>query len=679
MSAKDIRNIVLLGHGGSGKTTLAESMLFMTGGTDRFGKVTDGNTTCDYDAEEIKRNISISLAVAPVKYKNVKINVLDTPGNFDFAGEVLSGIRAAECAVLVCGAKDGLSVGAERAWKMLGNKPRMIFINRTDEENSDYNACFDALKGKFGTAVAPIVAPIIDGSKKVTGIVDLLHNKAYEVKGGKAAECAIPADIADEVEALRAELMEAAAGADEELMEKFFETMELSAEEIAKGLKLGVRDGSVAPVLCGSAISGLGVDMLMQTVLDLVPVATDMPAEAAQDDDGNAVEVAHDENGATAAIVFKTVSDQYGKFSLVKVVRGKITGDMSLYDTTTGNTEKLGRLYTLKGKKNEEVKEICCGDIGAIAKMDRVKTGDTLCDPKSIVKLAGMPAIAPKTRGQEEKLGTGLNRLNEEDPTFTVVNNAETHQMVVSGAGDIQIDVLVSKLKTRFGVDAELDTPRVPYREKIRKTVQKQGRHKKQTGGSGQFGDVWVRFEPNEESEEMVFAEEVFGGSVPKNFFPAVEKGLREAVLHGPLAGYPVVNLKCVLYDGSYHPVDSSEIAFKTAANLAYKAAMPEASPVLLEPVCELKVTVPDQYMGDILGDLNKRRGRVMGMTPTGDGEQIIEAECPEAELMSYAIDLRSMTQSRGSFTMHFVRYEQCSADAQEKAVAAAKAMQEAE
>ena len=676
MSAKDIRNIVLLGHGGSGKTTLAESMLFMTGGTDRFGKVTDGNTTCDYDAEEIKRNISISLAVAPVKYKNVKINVLDTPGNFDFAGEVLSGIRAAECAVLVCGAKDGLSVGAERAWKMLGNKPRMIFINRTDEENSDYNACFDALKGKFGTAVAPIVAPIIDGSKKVTGIVDLLHNKAYEVKGGKAAECAIPADIADEVEALRAELME-----------KFFETMELSAEEIAKGLKLGVRDGSVAPVLCGSAISGLGVDMLMQTVLDLVPVATDMPAEAAQDDDGNAVEVAHDENGATAAIVFKTVSDQYGKFSLVKVVRGKITGDMSLYDTTTGNTEKLGRLYTLKGKKNEEVKEICCGDIGAIAKMDRVKTGDTLCDPKSIVKLAGMPyaepcysrAIAPKTRGQEEKLGTGLNRLNEEDPTFTVVNNAETHQMVVSGAGDIQIDVLVSKLKTRFGVDAELDTPRVPYREKIRKTVQKQGRHKKQTGGSGQFGDVWVRFEPNEESEEMVFAEEVFGGSVPKNFFPAVEKGLREAVLHGPLAGYPVVNLKCVLYDGSYHPVDSSEIAFKTAANLAYKAAMPEASPVLLEPVCELKVTVPDQYMGDILGDLNKRRGRVMGMTPTGDGEQIIEAECPEAELMSYAIDLRSMTQSRGSFTMHFVRYEQCSADAQEKAVAAAKAMQEAE
>ena len=683
MTANDIRNIALLGHGGSGKTSLVEQMLYMTKGIDRLGKTADGNTTCDYDAEEIKRQISISLAFAPVMYKGKKINVMDAPGNFDFAGEAVCAIRAAECSVIVGNAKDGLSVGMERTWKMLGKKPRMMFINRVEEANADYASCIEAVKGKFGTAIAPIVATKADANKAVTVIVDLLHNKAYDAKG----ECAIPADMADEVETLRSELMEAAAGADEELMEKFFETMELSAEEIAKGLKLGVRDGSVAPVLCGSAISGLGVDMLMQTVLDLVPVATDMPAEAAQDDDGNAVEVAHDENGATAAIVFKTVSDQYGKFSLVKVVRGKITGDMSLYDTTTGNTEKLGRLYTLKGKKNEEVKEICCGDIGAIAKMDRVKTGDTLCDPKSIVKLAGMPyaepcysrAIAPKTRGQEEKLGTGLNRLNEEDPTFTVVNNAETHQMVVSGAGDIQIDVLVSKLKTRFGVDAELDTPRVPYREKIRKTVQKQGRHKKQTGGSGQFGDVWVRFEPNEESEEMVFAEEVFGGSVPKNFFPAVEKGLREAVLHGPLAGYPVVNLKCVLYDGSYHPVDSSEIAFKTAANLAYKAAMPEASPVLLEPVCELKVTVPDQYMGDILGDLNKRRGRVMGMTPTGDGEQIIEAECPEAELMSYAIDLRSMTQSRGSFTMHFVRYEQCSADAQEKAVAAAKAMQEAE
>ena len=687
MSAKDIRNIVLLGHGGSGKTTLAESMLFMTGGTDRFGKVTDGNTTCDYDAEEIKRSISISLAVAPVKYKNVKINVLDTPGNFDFAGEVLSGIRAAECAVLVCGAKDGLSVGAERAWKMLGNKPRMIFINRTDEENSDYNACFDALKGKFGTAVAPIVAPIIDGSKKVTGIVDLLHNKAYEVKGGKAAECAIPADIADEVEALRAELMEAAAGADEELMEKFFETMELSAEDMAKGLKLGVRDGSVCPVLCGSAITGLGVEMLMQTILDLVPVATDMPAEAAQDDNGNDIQVAFDPNGAAAAIVFKTISDQYGKYSMIKVVRGKVTGDVALYNPTTGNTEKLGRLYVMKGKKGEETKEICCGDIGAIGKMDRVKTGNTLCDAKNVVILEGIEypapcyerAIAPKVKQEVEKMGTGLNKLNEEDPTFHVSNNAETHQTVISGTGDIQIDVLCAKLKSRFGVETELSAPRVAYREKIRSKVEKRGRYKKQTGGSGQFGDVVITFEPQNEQEDMIFEEAVFGGSVPKNYFPAVEKGLRKCCLTGVLAGYPVVFLKATLTDGSYHPVDSSDIAFQLAAGLAFKEALPEAKPVLMEPIGELKVTVPDSFVGDVMGDLNKRRGRVMGMNPTGDGETVLEAEVPMAEMMSYAIDLRSMTQSRGTFVFSFVRYEDCPAAAQEKAIAEAKAMAEAE
>jgi elongation factor G len=686
MTANDIRNICLLGHGGSGKTSLMEQMLFLTGASDRLGKVTDGNSVGDYDAEEIKRQISISLSFAPVKYKNFKLNVMDAPGNFDFAGEALSAIRASECAVLVGGAKDGLSVGMERTWKMLGGKPRMIFINRTDEENSDYEKCLEAIKAKYGTAIVPIVAPVIDGNKKVTAIVDLVHKKAYENKGGKAAECAIPADMADTVEMLRAELMEAAAGSDEELMEKFFDAMELSDEDTIKGLKLGVKDGSLCPVLCGSAITGLGVDMLMQTVCDIVPAATDMPAEKALDDSDNEVEVAFDAAGTTAAIVFKTISDQYGKYSMVKVVRGKITGDMSLYNVTTGNTEKLGRLYNMRGKKNEEVKEICCGDIGAIGKMDRVKTGDTLCEPKHIVKLAGMPypapcyqrAISPKTKQEIEKLGTGLNKLNEEDPTFHVANNAETHQTIISGTGDIQIDVLCAKLKSRFGVDAELSTPRVAYREKIRSTVRKQGRYKKQTGGSGQFGDVHIIFEPQTEQEEMIFEENVFGGSVPKNYFPAVEKGLRESCQHGVLAGYPVVFLKATLVDGSYHPVDSSEIAFKLAANLAFKAALPEAKPVLMEPIGELKVTIPDNYMGDVMGDLNKRRGRVMGMNPTGDGEQVLEAEVPMAEMMGYAIDLRSMTQSRGSFTFTFVRYEDCPAAAQEKAIAEAKALAEA-
>ncbi|MBR5571799.1 MAG: elongation factor G [Oscillospiraceae bacterium] len=687
MTANEIRNIALLGHGGSGKTSLAEQMLFMTKGSDRLGRTADGNTVCDYDAEEIKRQISISLAFAPVMYKNTKINVMDAPGNFDFAGEALCAVRAAECAVLVGAAKDGLSVGMERNWKMLGKKPRMIFINRTEEDNSDYAACLEALRGKFGQAIAPIVVPVINGNKAVTAIVDLLHNKAYEVKGGKVAECAIPADLADEVESLRAELMETAAGADEELMEKFFDTMELSAADMAKGLKIGVREGSICPVMCGSAVTGLGVDMLMQTIVDLCPVATDMPAEAATDDDGNAVEVAFDANGTTAAIVFKTISDQYGKFSMIKVIRGKVTGDMALYNTTTGNTEKLGRLYAIKGKKTEEVKEICCGDIAAIGKMDKVKTGDTLCEPKHVVKLAAIEypqpcyerAISPKVKQEIEKMGTGLNKLNEEDPTFHVVNNAETHQTVISGAGDIQIDVLCAKLKSRFGVDTELATPRVPYREKIRSRVEKRGRYKKQTGGSGQFGDVVIVFEPQSEQEDMIFEEAVFGGSVPKNYFPAVEKGLRKCCLTGVLAGYPVVFLKATLTDGSYHPVDSSDIAFQLAAGLAFKDALPEAKPVLMEPIGELKVTVPDNFVGDVMGDLNKRRGRVMGMNPTGDGETVLEAEVPMAEMTSYAIDLRSMTQSRGQFTFAFIRYEDCPAAAQEKAIAEAKAMAEAE
>ena len=677
MTANDIRNIALLGHGGSGKTSLVEQMLFMTKGIDRLGKTADGNTTCDYDAEEIKRQISISLAFAPVMYKGKKINVMDAPGNFDFSGEAVCAIRAAECAVIVGNAKDGLSVGMERTWKMLGKKPRMMFINRVEEANSDYVSCIEAIKGKYGTAIAPIVATKADANKAVTVIVDLLHNKAYDAKG----ECAIPGDMADEVEALRAELMEAAAGADEELMEKFFETMELSAEDMAKGLKIGVRDGSVCPVLCGSALTGMGVDMLMQTIVDLVPVATDMPAEAAEDDDGNPIEVAYDPNGTTAAFVFKTISDQYGKYSMIKVIRGKVTGDMSLYNMTTGNTEKLGRLYTMKGKKAEETKEICCGDIGAIGKMDKVKTGDTLCDPRKVVSLKQIPyapacysmAIAPKTKGQEDKVGAGLNRLNEEDPSFHLVNNAETKQLVLSGLGDQQLDVLVSKLKSRFGVDAVLMPAKVAYREKIKKTVQAHGRHKKQTGGSGQFGDVWIRFEPQDEQDGLIFAEEVFGGSVPRNFYPAVEKGLQEAVQKGPLAGYPLVGLKAVLYDGSYHPVDSNEMAFKMAAILAYKEAMPNANPTILEPIGALAVTVPEAYVGDVMGDLSKRRGRPMGMTPDHDGNTVIEAEVPMAEMGSYTIDLRAMTQARGSFTLDFVRYEEVPKANQAKIIADAK------
>ena len=688
-SVQNIRNVCLLGHSGSGKTTLAENLLLMTGAIERMGRVADGNTVCDYDPEEVKRQISLSTAVAPIEYKGCRINVLDTPGAFDFSGEVMEALRAADAAIIVCSAKDGVSVGMEKAWKYCEerNMPRLLYISKTDEDNSDYNTTFEALRERFGKKVAPVVVPIWDENKRVTGLIDVLNKRAYEMQGGKRVEIEVPEDKASVIEEFNDALKESVAETSEEFMERFFNGEDFTYAEMAQGLRQGVRELSVFPVLCGSAVADMGTLMLLDNIMELLPSPEQGNYHKATLADGTTEEFVVSAGGVPTAFVFKTISDQYGKYSYVKVLSGSIKPDMPMVNARTGETEKLGRLYIAKGKKYTEVKELTCGDIGAIAKMDKVKTGDTLCEPRKVVKIEPIPfaepcysvAIAPKTRGQEDKMAQGLNRLNEEDPSFRVVNNAETHQMVVSGAGDIQVDVLVSKLKSRFGVEVVLDTPRVPYREKIRKTVSKQGRHKKQTGGSGQFGDVWIRFEPNEESEEMVFAEEVFGGSVPKNFFPAVEKGLREACVHGPLAGYPVVNLKAVLYDGSYHPVDSSEIAFKTAANLAYKAAMPEASPVLLEPVCELKVTVPDQYMGDILGDLNKRRGRVMGMTPTGNGEQVIEAECPEAELMSYAIDLRSMTQSRGSFVMHFVRYEQCSADAQAKAVAAAKAMQEAE
>ncbi len=686
-SPQNIRNICLLGHGGNGKTTLVESFLSLTGGSDRMGRTSEGNTVCDYDPEEIKRQISISAAVAPVEYNGCKINVLDTPGNFDFAGEVAECLSVADAGILVCAAKGGLSVGTERAWKYLSQRkmPRIVYISKMDEDNVDYNSAFNTLREYFGKNIAPLVVPIWDENKQVTGIVDVLHKRAYEIRDGKRTEIPVPEDKVSVVDEIYGQLMESVAETSEEFMDKFFSGEDFTYAEITQGLKAGVKDGSLVPVICGSAYTGLGTIALLNAIVDLLPAPTEAAPLEALDENGQPMEFIVSAGAVPAAFVFKTVADQYGKYSLVKVISGSLTSDMTLINATTGQNEKLGRLYFMKGKKTEEVKELTCGDIGAIGKMEKLKTGDTLYDARKYVKLPPIPfaepnyskAISPKTRGQDDKIAAGLSRLNEEDPTFTVVNNGETHQMVLTTAGDIQTDVLVSKLKNRFGVEAELKEPRVAYREKIRKVVSKQGRHKKQTGGSGQFGDVWIRFEPNPESEEPVFAEEGFGGSVPKNFFPAVEKGIKEACVHGVLAGYPVVNLKAVLYDGSYHPVDSSEIAFKTAAQLAYKAALPEANPVLLEPVGELKVTVPDNYMGDVIGDLNKRRGRVMGMDPQSDGTQVITAEVPMAEMTSYSIDLRAMTQSRGSFTFHFVRYEDCPPAAQEKAIAAAKAMAE--
>ena len=667
---KNIRNICLLGHGNTGKTSLAESMLFCTGAIDRMGKVSDGNTVCDYDAEETKRQITISTAVAPVNYGGCKINVLDCPGFFDFVGESLAAIRAVEAGIILCSAKDGLSVGAERAWKYLkaANVPVAFCISKCDEEHGDYFKVLDSLKAKYGSIVCPVTIPMSDGS----GVIDLVHNVAYQTKGSKTSKVPVPAADAGKAGELREALMESAAGATEELMEKFFDTMELSEADMAEGIKVGLRERSVVPVFASAAMSCVGTEALLQGVVDYVSNPGEMEGI--------------DPAGPTLGFVFKTISDQFGKYSFVKVMRGKITADMSLRDVRSSSTDKLGRLYTMCGKKSTEVKAACCGDIVAVGKMDW-KTGDTVCDPKNEVELPAIDipepcysmAISPKTKGQDDKVAAGLARLNEEDISFNLVNNAETRQQVLSGLGDIQLDVLCSKLKSRFGVDTELKPARVAYREKIKGKVEAHGRHKKQSGGSGQFGDVWIRFEPQDEQDDMIFAEEVFGGSVPKNFFPSVEKGLRNAVNKGVLAGYPLVGLKATLYDGSYHPVDSNDMAFQTAARLAYQDGIPKAKPTILEPIGLLQVTIPDENLGDIMSDISsKRRGTVLGMNAE-DGMQTVEAEVPMAEMSSYTIDLRSMTQGRGSFTLKFVRYEEAPGNVQQKVIEEAKALAEQE
>ncbi len=682
-TANAIRNVCLLGHSGSGKSALAESLLFMTGAIDRMGKNADGNTVCDYDPEEIKRNISISASLVPLVYKNTKLNLLDTPGGFDFSGAVMEALRAADAAILVLSAKDGITVGFEKAWKYCQdrNMPCFIYISKVDEDNSDYNATFDALREKYGNKIAPVVVPIWDANRKVTGIIDVLNKRAYEMQNLKRVEIEVPEGKEEVIEDFNYALKEAVAETDEELMDKFFAEEPFTYAEMIKGLHQGVLERTMFPVLCGSGVNCLGSLMLMDHIIDLFPNPIEGNYHKATLADGTTEEFVVSPGGVPSAFVFKTVSDQYGKYSFIKVLSGEITSDTTLVNARTGETEKLGRLYAMCGKKASEIKVLSCGDIGAIGKMDKVKTGDTLCDPRKVVSLKQIPyaapcysqAIAPKTKGQEEKVAAGLARLNEEDPSFTLVNNAETHQLVISGAGDQHLDVLVAKLKSRFGVDAVLSPAKVAFREKIKKTVEAHGRHKKQTGGSGQFGDVWIRFSPQDEQDELIFDVEVVGGAVPKNFNPAVEKGVQEAVLKGPLAGYPMVGLKAVLYDGSYHPVDSNEMAFKLAAILAFKEAMPNAAPTLLEPVGALAVTVPESYVGDVMGDLSKRRGRPLGMNPDADGNTVVEAEVPMAEMSNYAIDLRAMTQARGTFTLEFVRYEEVPKANQQKIIDEAK------
>ena len=680
--AKNIINLAVAGHGGAGKTSLAEAMLYLAGVSDRRGKVGDGNTVCDYDPEEIRRKASISAAVAPLEWKNKKINLLDAPGLFDFEGGMCEAMRAADTALIVVSGRDGVAVGTEKAFAAAEKNglAKIIFVNGLCDESARFYRVFEDLKAQFGPSVCPVVVPFIqDGQANI--YINLLEYKAYDYSGGKPVAVAMP-DMGDRLEGLRTAIYEAVAETDDELFEKYFAGEPFTPEEVIVGVSKGVKSGTITPVFCGDALLMRGMEQFMDGLCWLAPSAGDKAGELGTDVDGNPVELSVNEDGAAAAIVFKTVADPFiGKLSYVKVVSGKISTDSQLVNMRTGNTERVGKTVMMVGKKQMDVKYIGAGDIGAIPKLSATNTGDTLCSPARKVTLEGVEypnptlsmAIVPAKKGEEDKIAQGLMRLSEEDPTLQFATNNETHEMILSGLGEQHLDVAVSKLKTKFGVDVSLKKPKVPYRETIRKTVQVQGRHKKQTGGHGQFGDVWIEFSPCD-SEGLEFGERVVGGSVPKGFFPAVEKGLRECIQKGPLAGYPVVGLSAVLYDGSYHPVDSSEMAFKTAAALAYKAGMPQANPVLLEPIGHLKATVPDANMGDVMGEVNKRRGRVLGMEPAGDGRQTVEADVPMAEMHDFTTFIRQCTQGRGSFTFAFERYEEAPANVAQKVIEEAKA-----
>ena len=680
--AKNIINLAVAGHGGAGKTSLAEAMLYLAGVSDRRGKVGDGNTVCDYDPEEIRRKASISAAVAPLEWKNKKINLLDAPGLFDFEGGMCEAMRAADTALIVVSGRDGVAVGTEKAFAAAEKNglAKIIFVNGLCDESARFYRVFEDLKAQFGPSVCPVVVPFIqDGQANI--YINLLEYKAYDYSGGKPVAVAMP-DMGDRLEGLRTAIYEAVAETDDELFEKYFAGEPFTPEEVIVGVSKGVKSGTITPVFCGDALLMRGMEQFMDGLCWLAPSAGDKAGELGTDVDGNPVELSVNEDGAAAAIVFKTVADPFiGKLSYVKVVSGKISTDSQLVNMRTGNTERVGKTVMMVGKKQMDVKYIGAGDIGAIPKLSATNTGDTLCSPARKVTLEGVEypnptlsmAIVPAKKGEEDKIAQGLMRLSEEDPTLQFATNNETHEMILSGLGEQHLDVAVSKLKTKFGVDVSLKKPKVPYRETIRKTVQVQGRHKKQTGGHGQFGDVWIEFSPCD-SEGLEFGERVVGGSVPKGFFPAVEKGLRECIQKGPLAGYPVVGLSAVLYDGSYHPVDSSEMAFKTAAALAYKAGMPQANPVLLEPIGHLKATVPDSNMGDVMGEVNKRRGRVLGMEPAGDGRQTVEADVPMAEMHDFTTFIRQCTQGRGSFTFGFERYEEAPSNVAQKVIEEAKA-----
>ena len=647
-TSETIRNVALLGHGGCGKTTFLEAALHATGVTNRMGKVEDGNTVSDYDKMEIEKGFSINTSVVPILWKENKINFIDTPGYFDFIGEVNAALRAAEAAVIMVDAGAGIQVGTEAAWKACEryNRPRFIVINKRDKDEFDFYKTFGELKDKFGEKLVPFSWPL-----------------SVEI---------------DE------ELKEAIASADDELMEKYFEGEEFTEEEILNGLKKGIADGGIVPV-CSSAFElGHGLEGLLDLLVTYVPTPLQHGPYKGFNDNNEPVERISVVDAPVSAFVFKTIVDPFvGKISVLKVVTGKLNSGDEVYNERAGKVEKLGKLFFLRGKSQQELNYAEAGDIVAVAKLQYTLSGDTLCDKSDLIRFLPLDypspsyyiAIEPVDKGDEEKMGSGLARLREEDPSFTVERNVETHQTLLGGQGDMQLSIILAKLKDRFGVSVKTVPQKIAYRETIKGNSDVQGKHKKQSGGAGQYGDVHIRFSPS--AQEFEFSEELFGGSVPKNYVPAVEKGLLECMAKGPLTGCKVTGVTAVLYDGSYHDVDSNEVSFKIAASLAFKKGIVEAKPCLLDPIMRMEIVIPDDYMGDVMGDMNKRRGKILGMEPTNDGGQKLLAEAPQAELFKYAIDLRAMTQGRGVFTLKFERYEEVPAHLAQNIIDAHKAEEE--
>lgn len=675
--SEQIRNVVVVGHGGCGKTSLVEAMLFNAKATTRLGEVDKGTTVCDFEPEEVKRNISISAALAPCEWKNCKINLIDTPGYADFIGEVIGALRAADNILMVVDAAAGVEVQTEKIWHSAKeqNLPGLIFINRMERENAGFNQALSSIKERLNKDATPLTLPIGEQAS-FKGVVDLIKMKALVGMGGQIKEEEIPENIKEEVEKHREKLIELIVEADDKLLEKYLEGEEVSPEDLSRTLKVSVGSGHFTPVLCGSATHNVGVTSLLDTMVDALP----SPAERA-DNKGENPKTKEEETrknsteAPLSALIFKTISDPYvGKLNFVRVFSGTLKADSPVYNASKGKKERVGHILSVRGKSQEDTKEVVAGDLAAIPKLEEVFTGDTLSeeakpivfDPIKFPEPVYSMAIEPKTKGDEERLSTSLAKLADEDPTFNIRRDPETHQTLISGLGDLQLEVMIDRLKRKFGVEGTLSPPKVPYRETVLSTTKGQGKYKKQTGGRGQYGDVWLEVEPLERGAGFEFVDKIFGGAIPKNYIPAVQKGVKEALQEGIIAGYPIVDVKVTIYDGSFHQVDSSDMAFKIAGSMALKKCTQEAKPVLLEPIMNVEVVVPEQFTGDIMGDLNSRRGRVLGMEPR-DKSQVVKAHVPLSEMGRYASELRSITKGQGSYRMEFYTYEQVPPNITEK------------